>query len=90
MVSNNKQAGFVEMVLVIVAFLVLVGVGVYWFMNQSQADKKLSFPNFSESQNATSSPAAGSDASLDMEIEAIEIEDPASDLGDIDKDLNSL
>lgn len=89
MLHNKKQRGFIEMVLVIIGFLILVGVAVFWFAAQS---KNLSVPNFIESREsqATPSPASGSDASLDAELEAIEVEDPTSDLKDIDSDLNNL
>ena len=88
---NNNSRGFIEIVLVLVGFLVLVGVAVFWFTTQP---KKLSLPNFTESRQppqASPSPTAGTNASLlDADLEAIEIVDPAQDLKDIDRDLNSL
>lgn len=86
---NNNSRGFVEMLLVLVGFLLLVGIAVFWFATQS---KKPSFPNFIESRQsqATPAPAAGTSTSLDAELEAIEVEDPTGDLKDIDSDLNNL
>lgn len=84
-----RSSGFIEMGLVIVGFLILVGVAVFWFTTQV---KNLSVPNFIESRQsqASPSPTSGTNASLDANLEAIEVEDPTSDLKDIDSDLNRL
>ncbi|OGY12423.1 MAG: hypothetical protein A3A58_03120 [Candidatus Blackburnbacteria bacterium RIFCSPLOWO2_01_FULL_41_27] len=77
----NNSRGFIEMVLVLVGFLILVGVMVFWFSTQSN---KLSLPQTSPS------PVADTNTDLDANLEAIEIVDPAQDLKDIDRDLESL
>lgn len=91
--SKPNIKGFVEMVLVLAAFLVIVGVGVFWFYLQSQNSKKSAMPNFTRSQIQalpSSSPAANSNASLDADFEAVQLDDPTSDLKEIDQDLNNL
>lgn len=87
---SNSQKGFVEIVLLVVAFLVLVGVGTYWFV--SNMNPKLpKAPTFTqtESQSETSSTDL-SDSTLEVELNSLQFEDPTLDLGDIDKDLNRL
>ncbi len=76
----NNSRGFVEIVLVLTALLVLVGVAIFWFSTQPN---KLSLPQ------ASPSPTAGTNT-LDVDLKTIEIVDPAQDLKDIDRDLNSL
>lgn len=86
MKQNNK--GFIAIVLVTTAFLVLVGIGAYWFMTQAKQNKPLSQSKSTQNQQQTNTP--GTTASLEAELEIIQFDDPASDLGDIDRDLNSL
>lgn len=86
---NNKQSGFIEMLLLILGLVAIVGIGAYYFLFAQKTSNSKTTPS-AQLTSSNGSSTSETTADLDTELNAILLEDIDSDFKDIDSDLSSL